>query len=93
MKTPILLATAIVMLTCGSACIAEIKVIAERNTDENATARFKFNNVPPPAKSDAATKAAFTIVDGRRDAHVVAYDDGVCATAGGLRHQQSEPHV
>ena len=30
---------------------------------------------------------------GEHHAHVVAYDDGVCAAARGLRDQQPEPHV
>lgn len=67
MKYQILLTVAGVMLMGGSVCVAEIKVVVERNADENATARFKFRNVPPPSKSDAATKAIFTIVDGGRD--------------------------
>ena len=55
------------MLTFNPVCIAEIKVVAERSAEEIPAARFKFKNVPPPAKSDAATKATFTIAEGSRD--------------------------
>ena len=46
---------------------AEIQTVAERNGNATATSDFKFNRVPPPSASDAATTAKFTIVDGRRD--------------------------
>ncbi|HUS72327.1 MAG TPA: basic secretory protein-like protein [Sedimentisphaerales bacterium] len=46
---------------------AETKTFADHNPNEYATPDFKFKNVPSPSKSDAATKARFTIVDGRRD--------------------------
>jgi hypothetical protein len=46
---------------------AEVKTVVDHNRNENATPDFKFRNVPSPSKSDAATKAKFTIVDGRRD--------------------------
>jgi hypothetical protein len=46
---------------------AEVKIVAERNLNEYVTSNFKFKGVPSPSKSDAATKAKFTVVDGRRD--------------------------
>jgi hypothetical protein len=46
---------------------AEIKTIAESNGNDTATPDFKFKNVPPPSRNDAATTAKFTIVDGRSD--------------------------
>lgn len=63
---PLLAATALV-LAWNSLCLAEIKVISELNTGDSATAKFKFSQVPPPSKIDAATKAKFTIVDGQAD--------------------------
>lgn len=51
----------------AAASHADVKVVAERNRAEKAAPGFKFPKVPAPSKSDAATKAAFTIVDGRRD--------------------------
>jgi hypothetical protein len=47
--------------------LAEVKIVADRNLNENARSDFKFKSVPSPSRSDAATKAKFTIVDGRRD--------------------------
>lgn len=76
-------AAAIAMLTLHSVCVAEIKIIAERNADDGATARFKFKTVPPPVKSDAAAKATFTIVDGGRDANggdIASLHDGKLPT-------------
>jgi len=55
----------ILMFTLASQ--AEIKILADHNRSEYATPDFKFRKVPSPSKSDAATKAKFTIVDGRRD--------------------------
>ena len=46
---------------------AEVKTVAEQNRNEHATPEFKFKNVPSPSQSDAATKAKFAIIDGRRD--------------------------
>ncbi len=48
-------------------CQAEIKTAASHNGNESTTFDFKFKNVPLPSRNDAATKATFTIVDGRRD--------------------------
>jgi hypothetical protein len=45
----------------------EIRVVAERNNNADATEEFKFQNVPFPSGKDAAAKAVFTIVDGERD--------------------------
>jgi hypothetical protein len=48
---------------------AQIKIVADRNSGESATAEFKFKNVPSPSRNDAATKAKFILVDGRRDSN------------------------
>jgi hypothetical protein len=56
------------LLLFAPASSAAIKVVTERNSTD-ATAAFKFKEVPAPAKNDAATKAKFTLVDGRRDAN------------------------
>src|ERR1043166_5247397 len=58
-----ILASASVLIALGAR--AEIKVQSGRN--ENAAAGFKFNNVPAPSRTDAATRATFTLVDGERD--------------------------
>jgi hypothetical protein len=61
------LIAAAVALMSVSASRAEIKVVAERNSSDNTGAGFVFRNVPAPSQNDAATKATFTLVDGRRD--------------------------
>jgi hypothetical protein len=67
MKIRILLVVATTMLTWNDLCVAEIKVTTERHEGESAQAGFKFNQVPLPSKTDAATKAKFAIVDGQPD--------------------------
>lgn len=46
---------------------AEVQVTADFCSSEDATAAFKFQKVPTPARNDAAAGAKFTLVDGRRD--------------------------
>ena len=55
------------ILLVAIASNAEVKTITDRNLNVYGTTDFKFKSVPSPSKSDAATKAKFTIVDGRRD--------------------------
>jgi hypothetical protein len=55
------------VLIFAMASRAEVKIVADHNRNEYATPDFKFKSVPSPSKSDAATKAKLTIVDGRRD--------------------------
>lgn len=79
MKARILLGTAAMVLVSGPLCVAEIRVIAERNAGANASAAFKFKSVPPPSKTDVATKATFIVVDGQRDVNggdVARLNDG-----------------
>ncbi len=52
---------------CALPTQAEIKIVADRNAADSATARFRFKEVPAPSKADAATVARFTLVDGERD--------------------------
>ncbi|UCG56490.1 MAG: DUF1080 domain-containing protein [Phycisphaerales bacterium] len=58
---------AVTVLVFAMACQAEIKTVAGHNGNESASLEFKFKNAPRPSRNDAATKATFTIVDGRRD--------------------------
>jgi len=55
------------VLTLAAISHGEIKVVVGHHRNQDATAEFKFANVPSPSQSDAANKAAFTIVDGQRD--------------------------
>ena len=57
----------LVILVCAMACPAEIKVVTGHNSNESTSMDFKFKNVPQPSRNDAATKATFTLVTGRRD--------------------------
>ena len=59
--------TASAFLLAISAAFAETKVVVDYNDTSHASADFKFKTVPAPAKTNAATKANFTIVDGERD--------------------------
>jgi hypothetical protein len=46
---------------------SEIKVVIDHNEVGNATAGFKFKQVPPPSGKDEASMAKFSIVDGVKD--------------------------
>jgi len=55
-----------VFLACDTLTAAENTVLVEHA--ESSTA-FKFARIQSPRRNDAASKAAFTLVDGRRDAN------------------------
>ncbi len=55
------------LLLCALVSQAEIKVVADRQSSDSASALFQFKNVPPASQNDAASKATFTLVDGRQD--------------------------
>jgi Peptidase of plants and bacteria len=67
---------------------AEIKPLIDANPAEAATADFKFKNVPSPSKTDAATRAKFSILDGRRNSNGGELD---CLHDGRLPSQEDEP--
>jgi hypothetical protein len=67
---------------------AEVKVTVNRNEADQATAAFKFKEVPAPAKSSAATNAKFTIVDGEKDPNGAELD---ALHDGKLPGEQDEP--
>ena len=46
---------------------AEIQTVAEHNSNETATADFKFPTVPSPSLTDAAGSARLAVVSGRLD--------------------------
>ena len=66
-QTILIAATVSALLLAAPACFAEIKTVVDHNDSSHASAAFKFENVPSPSKTDAATKARFAIVDGERD--------------------------
>jgi hypothetical protein len=55
------------LLFTATVALGEVKIVVDHNDNEHASAAFKFKTVPPPSKSDTATKAKFSIVDGDRD--------------------------
>jgi len=69
MKSQTLLIVGVFVLVFGIVSQAEIKIIVEHNSNEDATSGFHFKNIPAPSRFDAATQAAFSIVDGEQDAN------------------------
>lgn len=69
MKSGVLLFTSLCLCCFATLLQAEVKIISDRNANDSATAKFKFKNVPSPSKSDAATEAKFTLLDGVRDSN------------------------
>jgi hypothetical protein len=63
----ILTVAAPIILLFAMTCQAKVKITAGHNSNESTTFDFKFKNVPQPSRNDGATKATFTIVDGRQD--------------------------
>lgn len=55
------------ILWAGVAARGEIRIVADHNDNEHATAGFKFKTAPSPAKTSAASSAKFTLIDGARD--------------------------
>jgi len=75
----LLVPPAAAVLVFAMAAHAQITIVAEHNRNQDAAADFKFKTVPQPARNDAAAKATFSIVEGRRDpngADVAALHDG-----------------
>jgi len=55
------------LLLSATVSFGEIKVAVVCNSNDDATAQFKFKNVPAPAENDLAAKAKFTIAAGEAD--------------------------
>jgi len=56
-----------VVLVIAASSHAEIRVVADHHANDFASPAFQFATVPLPSQNDAATKAVFTLLDGRRD--------------------------
>src|SRR6266404_5573492 len=65
MKAFTLFAITTIAFTFGAN--AEVKILTAHNPNEKATPAFKFIGVPAPSRTDAATGAIFSIIDGVRD--------------------------
>lgn len=64
----------LILLLCSAIAMAEIQVTAERRDNQTATPDFKFAKIASPSRTDAATSARFTIVDGRLDPNGAGVD-------------------
>lgn len=67
----------------SSGLAASEPVIVVNHSGDDASARFRFEEVPPPRRLDAGAKATFSLVDGRRDpngAELSALNDGLLPT-------------
>jgi hypothetical protein len=68
----------IAMLLWPAAALAEATVVVGRS--QGGSPAFKLDNVPPPARNDAAARAKFTLADGSRDQNggdVAVLNDGL----------------
>jgi hypothetical protein len=65
--TSLITPAAAVLLLSATSSLAEIKVVVDHNDNDQATAAFKFKNVPAPTKANAAIKAKFTLAAGEQD--------------------------
>ena len=58
----------IVLLAAGTTLArADVKTVTARHTGADATAAFKFKDVPAPSATDLGGKAKFSLLDGRAD--------------------------
>ncbi len=57
------------LLVSAAVSLGEIRTVVDHNDNAHVTAGFKFKDVPPPSRSDGASRAKFTIVDGAKDNH------------------------
>lgn len=55
------------VLLSALTCHAEVKILVNHNSEDSATAAFKFKDVASPSKTDAAKTARFSILEGDRD--------------------------
>ena len=78
-QTTLLLITALLFL----ATPLDPRVEFEHNSNRTATRNFTFANIPSPSKTDAATKATLTMIDGVIDGgsgELSALNDGLLPT-------------
>ena len=68
----LLIVVAFVIAVLTSVLSADVKIAVGHHSSEDAAAGFVLPNVPAPSRSDAAQKAALTLVEGRRAVHAPA---------------------
>jgi hypothetical protein len=79
-----LLFAIVILSVLALATPAQPKIVIDHNTGAEATAKFKFKNVPSPARDDAGANASLTIVDAEPDpnsAELSALVDGLLPDA------------
>ncbi len=57
----------LIVLAAAAVSQADVQTVVEHNGREAPSGDFKFENVPAPSRTDAATNAKITIANGRRD--------------------------
>ena len=67
MKCILLTFIGLSLLYSSARVSGEVKVLMEHNANDRISSRFKFEQIPSPSKTDAATRASFTLVDGIKD--------------------------
>lgn len=80
--------TAAALLVLPLTTQSQIKITVDHNPVDHATSAFKFKNVPPPAKDDAAAGARLLLIDGELDTNGA---DLSALTDGALPTQEDEP--
>ena len=63
----VVLTAALLILVGGGALRAEVQVTVGHHPPGEATAEFRFEKMPCPSRNDAATEAAFVVIDGGGD--------------------------
>ncbi len=63
----VVLTAVLLILAGGGALCAEVKVAVGHHPPGEATAEFRFEKLPGPSRNDAATEAAFIVIDGGGD--------------------------
>lgn len=82
------LAGTLFLMVAAAISLGDVKVTVDHNDTDHSTAEFKFKNVPSPAKTNEATTAKFTIVDGDKDENSAELD---ALHDGKLPGEQDEP--
>lgn len=76
---------AVALLLIATVAGAEVRVISEHNENDQATAAFRFQNIPGPLRSHRNSSTGFILVDGQPDVN-----SGGLAALNGVRLPQEE---
>jgi len=70
----VLLPLSLSLLFCAASARGEVRIRVEHIPSGEAAAAFAFTNVPPPSRSDAGTRAAYSLLQGRKDSNSGSLD-------------------